>query len=101
MDAFATTHFTGNPAAVCFLKAELAENLSSKALQAIAAEMNQPATCFVSTIQHDQGFHRADFFALKWFSPVTELPLCGHGTLATAAAIFQGDSEQVISELSA
>lgn len=91
MDAFATSHFTGNPAAVCFLEDETTQLLHSKGLQAIAAELNQPATCFVNTMQQDQKFNTASRFAVRWFTPVAELPLCGHGTLAAAAAIFQGD----------
>ena len=90
MDAFATERFTGNSAAVCLLPAGVAQTLGSQGLQAIAAELNQPATCFVSLLKPADTFAHAEAFALKWFSPSTELPLCGHGTLATAAVLFQG-----------
>lgn len=65
VDAFTTQHFTGNPAAVCFLEAETAQTLNSKGMQAIAAEMNQPATCFVNTIQQDQKFETAHTFSVR------------------------------------
>ncbi|KAL3145764.1 hypothetical protein ABBQ38_015144 [Trebouxia sp. C0009 RCD-2024] len=96
VDAFATAQFTGNPAAVCLLDAETTQALHSQDLQAIAAELNQPATCFVYTMQQDQEFSTASRFAVRWFTPVTELPLCGHGTLAAAAAIFQGNQHQTL-----
>jgi PhzF family phenazine biosynthesis protein len=53
-------------------------------MQAVARELNQPATCFVSAA--------GDPRPLRWFSPTTELVLCGHGTLATAHALFELDA---------
>ncbi|MGA8863127.1 MAG: PhzF family phenazine biosynthesis protein [Gallionella sp.] len=76
VDAFTTRLFSGNPAAVCPLDAWLDDNL----LQAIAAENNLSETAFF--VKSDIGFH------LRWFTPVTEVDLCGHATLAAAHVIF-------------
>jgi PhzF family phenazine biosynthesis protein len=77
VDAFADAPFRGNPAAVCILDGER----PTEWLHAVAGELNLPATAFV---QAD-----GDGFALRWFSPATELALCGHGTLATAHALWE------------
>ena len=76
IDAFATRPFEGNPAAVCPLENWLDDNT----LQAIAEENNLSETAFF--IPTEKGF------ALRWFTPVKEVDLCGHATLATAHVIF-------------
>ena len=76
VDAFADAPFTGNPAAVCLLD----RARSADWMQALAAELNQPATVFVVA--------GGDGFAVRWFSPTAELTLCGHGTLAAAHALW-------------
>ena len=86
VDAFARRVFEGNPAAVCPLNAWLDDAV----LQAIAEENNLAETAFfVPTLK---GFH------LRWFTPVAEVDLCGHATLASAHVIFEvlGYPEQVI-----
>jgi len=76
IDAFADKPFAGNPAAVCALESWLPD----KVMQAIAAENNLSETAFfVPTVR---GFH------IRWFTPVSEVALCGHATLATAWCIF-------------
>lgn len=77
VDAFTTRIFEGNPAAVCPLDVWLEDSL----LQAIAAENNLSETAFF--VKTENGFH------LRWFTPVTEVDLCGHATLATAHVIFE------------
>ena len=77
VDAFARQPFTGNPAAVCWIPDKW---LSDDWLQRFAAEMNQSETAFVGR----EGEH----FRLRWFSPVTEVDLCGHATLAAAHSLF-------------
>lgn len=73
VDAFADRPFAGNPAAVTVADAFPAEEL----MQAVACEMNLSETCFVVP--------RADGdFDLRWFTPTTEVDLCGHATLAAA-----------------
>ena len=58
--------------------------------QKIAAELGKPATAFVVPLSPG-GFEvgGGDRFGISWHSPVTELPLCGHGTVAAAAVIFE------------
>jgi predicted PhzF superfamily epimerase YddE/YHI9 len=76
VDAFASRPFEGNPAAVCVLERWLADDV----LQAIAEENNLSETAFF--VPCDTGFE------LRWFTPTTEVDLCGHATLATAHVIF-------------
>jgi PhzF family phenazine biosynthesis protein len=76
VDAFASAVFAGNPAAVCLLDAWLPD----RQLQAIAAENNLSETAFLLRNQ--------DGFDLRWFTPVTEVALCGHATLASAFVLF-------------
>jgi len=76
IDAFTGKVFSGNPAAVCPLN----EWLNDSLLQAIAHENNLSETAFFVPVEG--GFH------IRWFSPVTEVDLCGHATLATAFVIF-------------
>ena len=77
IDAFTNKLFHGNPAAVCPLE----EWLDDAVLQAIAAENNLSETAFF--VKKDKGFH------LRWFTPKSEINLCGHATLASAFVIFQ------------
>jgi len=76
IDAFTDQVFKGNPAAVCPLDSWLADT----DLQAIAEENNLSETAFYVPVE--AGFH------LRWFTPKTEVDLCGHATLATAFVIF-------------
>jgi predicted PhzF superfamily epimerase YddE/YHI9 len=73
VDAFTDRPFGGNPAMVCLLPEPADEEWMRRA----AAELNQPATAFL----HDR--------RLRWFTPASELPLCGHGTLATAHVLYE------------
>src|SRR5580700_12129828 len=77
IDAFTQRRFAGNPAAVMPLESFLPD----ATLQAIAAENNLAETAFIVP---DNGNYR-----LRWFTPETEVPLCGHGTLASAAAVME------------
>lgn len=76
VDAFADGPFTGNPAAVCPLDDWLPDAL----LQQIAAENNLSETAFFV------GGNGA--YQLRWFTPLCEVDLCGHATLASAWVIF-------------
>jgi PhzF family phenazine biosynthesis protein len=76
IDAFSETIFSGNPAMVCPLE----RWLDDETLQGIAREHNLPVTAFFVT--YDDHYH------LRWFTPTLELNLCGHGTIAAAAVIF-------------
>lgn len=78
VDAFSSEIFGGNPAAVVAISGDW---LADSVLQAIAAENNVSETAFVRQIGHG--------FQLRWFTPMIEVPLCGHATLATAAVIHE------------
>lgn len=77
VDAFTDQLFGGNPAAVCPLKAWL----PAERMQQIAAENNLAETAFYVP--------RGDRFELRWFTPTTEVDLCGHATLATAYVLYE------------
>ena len=77
VDAFTDTLFHGNPAAVCPLTTWLPDDL----LQSIAEENNLSETAFI--IPQD------DKFQIRWFTPVCEVDLCGHATLATGHVLFR------------
>lgn len=77
VDSFTREKFKGNPAGVCISEEPLAEEL----MQQIAAEMNLAETAFVNTAQ---GYQH-----LRWFTPTSEVDLCGHATLATAHILFE------------
>jgi PhzF family phenazine biosynthesis protein len=83
VDAFTHEPFRGNPAAVCLLPRNYEDNV----LQAIAAEMNLSETAFLS-FPGGKPSMESRSFSLRWFTPETEVMLCGHATLATAAVLF-------------
>jgi predicted PhzF superfamily epimerase YddE/YHI9 len=77
LDAFAAQQFSGNPAAVVVMETYPDDAV----LQAIAAQNSLPETAFA--------VRRTDTeWELRWFTPNTEVPLCGHATLATAHVLF-------------
>lgn len=76
IDAFAKKSFEGNPAAICPLQ----EWLDDEKLLSIAEENNLSETAFF--VPTNDGFH------IRWFTPTTEVDLCGHATLAAAFVIF-------------
>lgn len=77
VDAFTTVPFRGNPAAVCLLPRSAPERW----MQEVAREMNLSETAFL--------VRRADGFGLRWFTPVAEVDLCGHATLASAHVLWE------------
>src|SRR5436190_329312 len=77
VDAFTSTPFAGNPAAVCVLPAPRDERWMRK----VAQEMNLSETAFL----HREG----DGFRLRWFTPAVEVDLCGHATLASAHVLWE------------
>jgi len=76
IDAFSSCVFEGNPAAVC----PLDEWLPDKTMQSIAEENNLSETAFF--VPKDDGFH------IRWFTPASEVDLCGHATLGSAYVLF-------------
>lgn len=77
VDAFAHKAFTGNPAAICILSS----SESADWMQQVAAEMNLSETAFLQPIE--DGYH------LRWFTPLAEVDLCGHATLASAHILWE------------
>lgn len=77
IDAFSSRPFAGNPAAVMLMDSFPEDTL----LQKIAAENNLSETAFL--IREDRDYR------LRWFTPTTEVPLCGHATLASAAVVME------------
>ncbi len=76
VDAFSSQCFSGNPAAVCILNSWL----PTETLQAIAQENNLSETAFVVGSE--------DRYEIRWFTPMSEVDLCGHATLAAAFVLF-------------
>jgi PhzF family phenazine biosynthesis protein len=76
IDAFSESIFTGNPAAVCPLESWPEDTV----LQQIASENNLSETAFL--------VRRNDQIEIRWFTPETEVELCGHATLASAHVLF-------------
>ena len=76
VDSFSTEPFAGNPAGVCLL----VQPASDEWMQSIASELNLSETAFL--------LREGDCFRLRWFTPQTEVALCGHATLAAAHVLF-------------
>ncbi|CEG34905.1 MULTISPECIES: PhzF family phenazine biosynthesis protein [Bacillaceae] len=72
INTFTDQPFKGNPAAVCLLTGES----DSEWMQRIAKEINMPVTAFIQP-------HNGEW-KLRWFTPSIEIPICGHGTLASS-----------------
>ena len=76
VDAFTNKPFTGNPAAVCVMDSWPSE----EAMMKLAMENNLSETAFI--VKEEKGYH------LRWFTPGTEVELCGHATLASSYVIL-------------
>jgi PhzF family phenazine biosynthesis protein len=77
IDSFAEAPFGGNPAGVCLLDGPAEDGW----MQKVAAEINLSETAFLYLLTGS--------FSLRWFTPATEVDLCGHGTLAAAHALWE------------
>jgi len=80
VDSFTSRPFRGNPAGVCVLENPRPDQW----MQSVAAEMNLSETAFL--------LPEEDGFRLRWFTPATEVRLCGHATLASAHVLWQEDT---------
>ena len=80
VDAFSDVAFGGNPAAVCLLE----RPLDDARMQSIAFELGIAETAYLVPGED------AASFGLRWFSPATEIDLCGHATLAAAHVLREG-----------
>ena len=77
VSTFTEEFFHGNPAAVVMLDGARDNGWYAR----VAAVLNQPATAFLHPVSTG--------FALRWFSPTVEMPLCGHGTVAAAHVLYE------------
>lgn len=77
VDAFTDRAFSGNPACVCLLR----EQMPDQWMQNVAAEMNLSETAFL--------LPNEDQYDLRWFTPLLEVDLCGHATLAAAHILWE------------
>tara|TARA_B100000809_G_scaffold266869_1_gene332359 strand:+ start:6604 stop:7428 length:825 start_codon:yes stop_codon:yes gene_type:complete len=77
VDAFTNSAFKGNPAGVMFIDSSFTE----ENMQLLATEMNLSETAFITK--------KGDDFSIRYFTPTTEIPLCGHATLASAHIIWE------------
>ena len=77
VDAFTDEAFKGNTAGVCLLE----ETLEATILQKIAMEMNAAETAFITRKSEN-------VFDIRYFSPLTEVPFCGHATLASSKVLM-------------
>ncbi|HEX6181228.1 MAG TPA: PhzF family phenazine biosynthesis protein [Chitinophagaceae bacterium] len=75
IDSFTATPFKGNPTSVCYTQSAIRE----RDMLAIANELNQPVTAFIQQIKPGE-------YSIRYFTPITEIPACGHGTLGAARA---------------
>ncbi|MFJ8260663.1 PhzF family phenazine biosynthesis protein [Rummeliibacillus sp. NPDC094406] len=77
INTFTEQPFKGNPAAVCYLSEEKESNW----MQQIAKEINLPTTAFINFLNNK--------YYLRWFTPTTEIPICGHATLASSYFLWE------------
>src|SRR3989475_6825062 len=77
VDAFTSTPFAGNPAAVCVLPGPR----DARWMQDVARELNLSETAFLHA---ERGEYR-----LRWFTPAVEVDLCGHATIASAHVLWE------------
>ena len=86
VDSFTDQPFKGNPAGVCILE----NDIENEKMLSIAKELNLSETAFIKKLAQD------NTYSIRFFSPKTEIDLCGHATLASAKVIFdKSDTKEV------
>ncbi len=86
IDSFADRPFRGNPAGVCIV--EQGRVIDDQLMLKIAQELGYSETAFVSESASYAEQESVPRYAIRYFSPVMEIPLCGHATLASAHVLF-------------
>ncbi len=86
IDTFTSVPFRGNPTAVCFVN----EGTNDNELLSIAAELNLPVTAFIIKTTNKEEFK------IRYFTSTTEIPACGHATLAAARILFNQYPEEAL-----
>lgn len=79
VDSFTDKPFKGNPAGVCILN----NTLLNEQMQLIAKELGLSETAFINKIEEQNKY------SIRYFSPIMEIPLCGHATMAAAKVLFE------------
>lgn len=87
VDSFTDEPFKGNPAGVCLLNDELSDSV----MLSIAKELGLSETAFVGRINENNEY------PIRFFSPIMEIPLCGHATLASSKVLFEKNGQNSIS----
>ncbi|WP_248723406.1 PhzF family phenazine biosynthesis protein [Seonamhaeicola sp. ML3] len=82
VDSFTDKPFRGNPAGVCLIE----DDLNDESMLAIAKELGLSETAFIKKLD------TKNKYAIRYFSPKMEIPLCGHATLASSKVLFERDS---------
>jgi PhzF family phenazine biosynthesis protein len=82
VNAFTEEIACGNPAGVVLLQDDLPQDL----MQRIAFDINKSETAFVRQTSHSE-------FSIRWFAPLTEVPICGHATLGASKVVFNNRSD--------
>jgi PhzF family phenazine biosynthesis protein len=93
VDAFTDHAFSGNPAAICLLDGPRPDQW----MQSVATEMALSETAFL--LPKDEGASPSGRYHLRWFTPLKEVRLCGHATLASAFVLWQNKRQPVDSVL--
>lgn len=89
VDAFASVPFTGNPAAIVF------EHRDDRFMQNLATENNLAETAYLQHIDDNNG----QKYRLRWFTPNSEVELCGHATLASAHALYESNRVKITQDI--
>lgn len=79
VDSFTDKPFKGNPAGVCILN----QQMTDEQMQSIAKELGLSETAFIKLI------NKPNKYSIRYFSPIMEIPLCGHATLASSKVLFE------------
>ena len=82
VDSFTDEPFKGNPAGVCLMEVKIEDDTMLR----IAKELGFSETAFIT--QKEEGL-----FDIRFFSPIMEIPLCGHATLASSKVVFERNPE--------
>ncbi|CAI8413817.1 MAG: putative isomerase YddE [Polaribacter sejongensis] len=83
VDSFTDQSFKGNPAGVCISK----DKLSDSEMLLIAKELGLSETAFIGELDSNNEY------PIRFFSPVMEIPLCGHATLASSKVLFEKNGQ--------
>jgi PhzF family phenazine biosynthesis protein len=86
IDTFTSTPGSGNPTVVCLP----AHQLTGQEMQSLATEWRVPVSAFVYPLTEGE-------YAIRYFTITTEIPACGHATLAAARAVFDNEAKHTIS----